>query len=206
MAYIHEFRPVGYIRDTVPEPLFSVLKERALQAKDAMLSASDKLAGNIAEEYDMRNIRDEPLGKELFNFLASKIVEYNNTFEYKYNVLVEDAPYCLGETWVNFQKKGEFNPNHTHPGIYAYVIWVNIPYSLEEELKNPSSVNSNNNIPSTFQFIVNDFFGQNFHTIKVDKSYEGQMIFFPASMAHTVYPFFTSDDYRISIAGNICLK
>ena len=37
----------------------------------------------------------------------------------------------------------------------------------------------------------------------VDKSFEGKGFMFRSSQAHTVYPFYTSDDYRISISGNI---
>ena len=37
----------------------------------------------------------------------------------------------------------------------------------------------------------------------IDKSWEGVMILFPADTAHQVYPFYTSDDYRISISGNL---
>jgi hypothetical protein len=29
------------------------------------------------------------------------------------------------------------------------------------------------------------------------------MILFPAKMMHTVYPFYSSDDFRISISGNL---
>jgi hypothetical protein len=29
------------------------------------------------------------------------------------------------------------------------------------------------------------------------------MAFFPASLYHSVNPFYTSDEYRISIAGNV---
>jgi hypothetical protein len=39
--------------------------------------------------------------------------------------------------------------------------------------------------------------------VPVDKTFEGKMLFFPATLSHSVNPFYTSDDYRISIAGNI---
>jgi hypothetical protein len=41
------------------------------------------------------------------------------------------------------------------------------------------------------------------HTIDVDKSFEGKMLMFPNSAYHTVYPFYTSDDYRITVSGNL---
>ena len=32
------------------------------------------------------------------------------------------------------------------------------------------------------------------------------MAFFPAKLNHTVNPFYTSDEYRISISGNVFLR
>ena len=39
----------------------------------------------------------------------------------------------------------------------------------------------------------------------VDKSFEGQMLMFPAPLQHIVYPFYTSDESRITVSGNIKL-
>ena len=35
---------------------------------------------------------------------------------------------------------------------------------------------------------------------------DGMMIFFPSDMNHLVYPHFTTDEWRISIAGDIALN
>ena len=35
--------------------------------------------------------------------------------------------------------------------------------------------------------------------------YEGTMLFFPAALRHCVYPFYNTDEPRISISGNIAL-
>lgn len=40
----------------------------------------------------------------------------------------------------------------------------------------------------------------------VDKLYEGQIFLFPSCLQHMVYPFTSSDDYRISISGNLRKK
>ena len=36
-----------------------------------------------------------------------------------------------------------------------------------------------------------------------DKKSEGRMLLFPASLMHSVYPFYNCDKERISISGNI---
>ena len=35
---------------------------------------------------------------------------------------------------------------------------------------------------------------------------EGNILFFPAALRHTVYPFYNFDEPRISIAGNLWYK
>ncbi len=119
-------------------------------------------------------------------------------------VLDKDLPMGFGEIWVNYQKKYEFNPVHLHTGIWSFVIWVQIPYNLDDELKNLSSINSNSNIPSTFQFIYENIYGSVTEELYINKSHEGTIILFPSNLKHCVYPFYTSNDYRISVAGNIC--
>ena len=45
------------------------------------------------------------------------------------------------------------------------------------------------------------------HTVlNVDKSYEGKILVFPAELMHSVNPFYTSDEYRITVSGNVIFK
>ena len=39
-------------------------------------------------------------------------------------------------------------------------------------------------------------------TLNVDKSFAGKILMFPSYILHEVFPFYTSDDYRITISGN----
>ena len=39
--------------------------------------------------------------------------------------------------------------------------------------------------------------------IPVEKGWEGKLVMFPSLLMHSVTPFRTSDDYRISISGNL---
>ena len=57
---------------------------------------------------------------------------------------------------------------------------------------------------SKLSFIVFDSLGEISElNVPVDKSFENRMIMFPAKLQHLVYPFYTSDDYRITCSGNI---
>ena len=42
--------------------------------------------------------------------------------------------------------------------------------------------------------------------VNVDKSFEGKMFMFPSRQKHLVYPFYTSNKYRITVSGNLKLK
>ena len=42
--------------------------------------------------------------------------------------------------------------------------------------------------------------------IRITKDYEGTGFFFPSYSTHGVNPFYTSDDYRITISGNLHVK
>jgi len=57
----------------------------------------------------------------------------------------------------------------------------------------------------TFQYInINGDISTD--TLNVDKSFEGKIILFPSKQVHTVFPFYTSNDYRVTVSGNIKLK
>ena len=44
------------------------------------------------------------------------------------------------------------------------------------------------------------------YNISADEKYENTLMVFPSSLYHSVNPFYTSDEYRISVSGNICLS
>ena len=55
-----------------------------------------------------------------------------------------------------------------------------------------------------FQFVYRDMLGESDHYVyEQSPKMEGTMLFFPAQLEHTVYPFYDCDEDRISVAGNI---
>jgi hypothetical protein len=110
----------------------------------------------------------------------------------------------LSSYWVNFQKKHEFNPIHKHNGLATFAIWIDVPFDIEDEKKVFTS--SAFNVTANFQMIYTSNVKNKdiaVHNLPVDKSWEGSVIMFPTGLLHCVYPFYTSDAYRISISGNI---
>ena len=108
--------------------------------------------------------------------------------------------YTLDSLWVNFQKQGEFNPIHTHGGVYSFVIWMKIPTDYREQHKLFGETNGSH--ASDFGFVN----GEDVTYYQLDSKMEGTILFFPSKMQHVVYPFYNCDEKRISISGNISLE
>ena len=101
-------------------------------------------------------------------------------------------------------EKYQYQPPHSHEGHYSFVVWLKVPYSIEDELTRKQS-RATYKSSGCFLFIHPIPFTANMQTvpIPVDKSYEGKVVLFPSSLYHMVCPFYTSDDQRISLAGNL---
>ena len=197
----HYFPNLGYLMDDVPEPLLEKLKKIIYEKN--LDNHNENLAGNIKKEFKI------PKAIGYFEqYIMSLCQEYDKEFNYisSINVNQNRHPYCLDQMWVNFQKKYEFNPIHTHTGIFSFVIWLQIPYTKEQEKEASPGKFGNTDQAGCFQFHFNDILGGlETQTIFADKTYEGKICVFPAKLRHSVSPFYSSDDYRISVSGNIMI-
>ena len=119
-------------------------------------------------------------------------------------ILSKNVPYSLNSLWINLQKKYEFNPLHDHSGVLSFIIFLKIPYDLKKEDKVFAPTSSQYHT-SRLLFVTSRFNKMHYILASVDKSYENKMLVFPANLHHEVYPFYTSNDYRITVSGNIAL-
>lgn len=188
----------AYVKSKVSSKVLEELKQEAkfiLENSNQYKKYNGQLAGNLEQEYQIHKSRE---------ILRPYLTSLANKF-YKHSAEDENYPqWHIQDLWINFQKKYEYNPLHDHIGILSFVIWVQIPYNIKDELSHPNCINSNTPKNSLFEFVFTNFLGKIASSkIEVDKSYEGTIIMFPSSLHHIVYPFYTSDDYRISISGNL---
>ena len=171
-------------------------------------SYNNILAGNIEKEFKL--LKSHEHIENLFNPILRYHIKSFGYVSNELNVLSRNAPFYLDSCWVNFQKKHEFNPFHWHLGVFSFVIWLKVPFFIEKELEMPFCKNSRNPLPGHFEFLyVNQESGMlriKPENIGVDKRFENQGIFFPSHLMHGVYPFSSSDDYRISVSGNFKIK
>tara|TARA_Y100000004_G_scaffold141686_1_gene161098 strand:- start:341 stop:1045 length:705 start_codon:yes stop_codon:yes gene_type:complete len=212
--------------NTIPIDIFEWLKNICLEAQNKNIDARDTLAGHLREEYYIRALPgDKGLdidfnGNEWRKF--EQFVEqgcFSEPLDYMWSNnhhLSHNRGLTLISVWANFQKKYEFNPPHIHSGVYSFIIFVNIPYNLEDEIK-MFSVNDSTTERSKFSVASKLYFQYVSPTfmyksniartfLNVDKSYEGKIIIFPSDLEHAVHPFYTSNDYRITISGNLVFR
>jgi len=182
-----------YLKYKIPDNIFLNLKKTISKDENNQVYLNHRLAGNIENEFVIVNMDDTSL-----NFLKECALNFLKTQnKLKYSDL------NLIRAWVNKQKKYEFNPLHDHEGDVSFVCWVEIPYNLDDEINLNNCKNSNTRRNSMFEFVYSNNFGcMETFPLEVDKSWEGNCIFFDSKLMHQVYPFYTSDKYRISISGN----
>ena len=202
---------VGVIMyDLTPEQLkpidAAVTQVKESFGTDKFRPANSDLAGHIEKEY---YFGDEGLHRHFENIVYPMCMEhvekYSNSFNQISTITNDNLPLGLQEVWVNFQSKHEFNPPHIHGGVFSFVLWYDIPYTREQEEQTcPGFVPDKKS--GCFQFLVTNQLGSiNAVTLPVDRSWNGRLCLFPASMHHQVFPFYSTDEYRITLSGNIAL-
>jgi hypothetical protein len=198
----------------LPQRIIDYLWERIEIAKKKSISVKERLAGNISESYlldDPQNLIVSNLLDILHNnFRMSEFIkrEIDNIYyrtEYENQIDVE--PYLLG-MWVNFQKRGEFQPLHHHAGVFSFVIWMEIPYHHNDENDLPFTKGSMNGFVGNFSFAFSTGGNREIKSsvVQLSPGMNGCACFFPSSLSHQVYPFYTSNKDRISISGNIAYR
>jgi len=198
------FANFGFVKSRVPDDLFNKLKDEIYNLdKETAEVINNNLAGNIEQEY-----RLEKNKKELEEFLIRECHNYTANWDITRtarDLRTDDLE--LYNYWVNIQYKHEFNPIHSHDGLYSFVLWIDVPYTIAQEVAQDFCKNSNAPRPGMFSFFYTNIFGEireaEFH---VDQSHNGYAFIFPSCLQHMVYPFSSTDKPRISISGNLRRK
>ena len=173
-------------------------------------SLKSKLAGNISKSFSL-----EDLDSFFYKSVCIPLVKcYRENNKYRKGAdpvavsttTESKSKLILNEFWVNYQYKTEFNPIHDHSGVYSFVIWMKIPYSWDEQIKLSQfkGIETKNIKAGSFEFVYSNIFGD-IVTSRYDLSpkFDGVMVFFPARLRHCVYPFYETEEPRISISGNL---
>ena len=191
----------GIIKEKLNNKEINKLKSYIKNKKN---NISETLAGNINNSFSI-----EDKDNWFFNNVLLNLIGKYSTEDLKVivpSVLTKNCAYTLDSFWVNFQNKYEFNPTHSHTGVFSFVVWIEIPSSYKKEKELKFAKESNSPCPNTFEFIYTNILGtvssERYHLEPEDK---GTILLFPAKLLHQVYPFYLSNKKRISISGNISL-
>jgi len=194
---------VGLTEGKIPPEIYQSLNKEIVDIHtndQGILKMNESLAGQITKEYQIT--KSLPL---LNPFLEEMGRAYQKEWNYYPKENPNDNKLTVESVWVNMQKKLEVNPLHNHDGTLSFVAWLYVPFKLEDERNMENCKNSRTvELASTFQFVYTTALGTIANCpMFVESGWEAKIIMFPAKLLHMVYPFQTSDDYRISIAGNL---
>lgn len=198
----NDFPNFGYLIADVPKDTIDIIIQEIKGIAESPNSANkyvDFLVADISESYELK--KSVPA---MNNVIQKLIAEYDQSYPgylTTFDMVSRNSPIGLSQLWVNLQKQGEINPNHTHFGIFSFVLWLLIPYNNEEQQKDTVGAP----VKGHFEFTYTQTNGQvNRVSIPADSSYNGKLCFFPSGMQHCVYPFKGDDnDRRITISGNV---
>jgi hypothetical protein len=194
---------VGLTNGLIPPNIYQALNQEIVDIHNddsKIMRMNRSLAGQITKEYQLT--KSLPL---LNPFLEEMGRAYQKEWDYYPKENPNDNKLTVESVWVNMQKKLEVNPLHNHDGTLSFVAWLHVPFKLEDERNMPNCKNSRTvQLASTFQFVYTTALGTIANCpMFVESGWEAAIVMFPAKLLHIVYPFQTSDDYRISIAGNL---
>tara|TARA_B100001250_G_scaffold243022_1_gene208909 strand:+ start:4132 stop:4911 length:780 start_codon:yes stop_codon:yes gene_type:complete len=106
--------------------------------------------------------------------------------------------------WANVTTTGQYQALHNHDSVFSFVLWVNIPYHTDDERAIKGQMR-----PETgdFMLLYQDILGrQRKRGIHLTPNDNGKIVLFPSQLMHAVYPHFTTDKPRISVAGDISIS
>ena len=193
---------LGLTNGIIPSEIYQALNQEIvdIHTNDRdIVRMNQSLAGQITKEYQIT--KSLPL-------LNPYLEEMGRAYQKYWNYYPKENPnkdLKVESVWVNMQKKLEVNPLHNHDGTLSFVAWLYVPFKLEDERNMENCKNSRTvELASTFQFVYTTVLGKIVNgPMFVESGWEGRIVMFPSQLLHIVYPFQTSDDYRISIAGNL---
>jgi len=206
-AVFYTFPNNGVLFSRVPDDIMNKVYEitDGAVAKNFEGAVEKHITANIQREYDF-TIELAPVLLDYINNLIAIHDQRSQPHHIGQVVNVASHPrnFKFKDVWANFQKKHEFHPHHIHGGVYSFVIWARIPYNVEDEIA--VFPNATYKCASMFTFYYTDILGQvRSHPVPVDHSYEGIICLFPKGLGHSVNPFYTSDEYRIAVSGDIVM-
>ena len=192
MVEFNHFKNIGFLLSKFTQEQLQPVRDEILKIQknfEDSKKANYSLSGHIKKEYFLSESKTT-----IEHLILPLIVEYDGQYKNlsRSSYLTKSCEIVLDDVWVNFQKKHEFNPPHTHGGLMSFVIWINVPFDIKNEQSMFPDIDTNgatNNYTANFMFHYIDSIGKiGIAGLPVDKSWENKIALFPSSMMHSVHP------------------
>ena len=149
---------LGITQDRIPSEIYQALNKEIVDIHTndmGIQKMNESLAGHITKEYQITKSR-----QLLDPFLEEMARAYQKQWDYYPKENPNDNKLKVESVWVNMQKKLEVNPLHNHDGTLSFVVWLYVPFKLEDERKMENCKNSRTvELASTFQFVYTTALG-----------------------------------------------
>tara|TARA_B100000085_G_scaffold44985_1_gene38123 strand:+ start:2077 stop:2751 length:675 start_codon:yes stop_codon:yes gene_type:complete len=136
--------------------------------------------------------------------LMPMVEEYFSNYEIPFSLkTTKYHQFVLSRFWTRASTAGDYQSLHDHQGVFTFVVWLTIPFDGESEKNNQSGFRPD---AGEFGLVYNNTCGnisKKNWTLSPDM--EGTILLFPSDINHIVYPHYSTEDYRISVAGDIVL-
>tara|TARA_A100001388_G_scaffold204057_1_gene155006 strand:- start:148 stop:807 length:660 start_codon:yes stop_codon:yes gene_type:complete len=192
------------LSDDMMDYLWSCIKQAEDDNVDNSNDYSYRLAGNISGSLGLKDrnhkFKNEVVGPLTQQILDSDPKNFFPPIDLDPSLDLKYKPELRMNWWVNYQYQTEFNPEHAHTGITSFVIWMKIPTHYKDQ----HNLDFHSNAASDFQFTYNNILGGTVeYPIFMSPEMEGTIMLFPSTLHHQVYPFYNTEEPRISISGNL---
>ena len=157
-------------------------------------SNNNNTVAHIEEQYSIDCLKYEKIIQPQLHCFEKVYFQY-------YQKSINDLK--ITQAWVNFMKKGEFNPIHIHENCnLSSVVYLEVPNKIKEEFENFKGNSLGG--PGSIEF----FYGEQNEDVLSYRAYfpkKGDLFIFPKMLRHCVSPF-KSNVIRISVAANLIYK
>ena len=192
-----QFPNLGYVEHDVTDDQISLLKKWVANIDHQTALVDHSHVGTITNEY---KIKDEDVKQELSKILGPMCEQYCKDMHYK----VEQKPIGLKSAWCNVQQSGEYFAAHTHNGVFSFALWLEVPFTQDDERAWREARGKSGRETASFQFHYTDALGRiTPEVLEVDATWENKIVLFPGEMMHSVTPYYSTQDKRIVVSGNI---
>lgn len=204
MSKYNEERLVSSPVAPVPFGLYQVesddlrlLKLYTKQLKESPLRVPITTSANVEEVYESSNFLNDLVGSFVFRAIGSLV-----------NELPKNHRWRLLNSWVEYRKKGDMlPPSQMLGGDMSFMVWINIPYDIEEEMAHPRNKNTHNPCATKTQMIYTNPIGKICtRDLVFSKADEGLIMIHPSSLLIQSFPFYTSDEECIIMRGSLTVE